>query len=153
MPWPFLHSFSLYSYHLFLIFSASFRFIIISVLYCAHLCMKCSLGISDFLEEISSLSHSIIFLYLIYNYTHHILTNKWRVKKNPDMRVYIWYNYICIKYKKRQNSPELVTLGMVGLKGSMMKGTPRVLALFCFLIQLLVQGCFQFVKIYQTVPL
>ena len=35
----------------------------ISVLYCAHLCMKCSLGISDFLEEISSLSHSIVFLY------------------------------------------------------------------------------------------
>ena len=25
--------------------------------------MKCSLGISDFLEEISSLSHSIVFLY------------------------------------------------------------------------------------------
>ena len=25
--------------------------------------MKCSLGISNFLEEISSLSHSIIFLY------------------------------------------------------------------------------------------
>ena len=27
------------------------------------LCMKCSLGISNFLEEISSLSHSIVFLY------------------------------------------------------------------------------------------
>ena len=26
-------------------------------------CMKCSLGISDFLEESSSLSHSVIFLY------------------------------------------------------------------------------------------
>ena len=35
----------------------------ISVLYCAHLCMKCSLGISNFLEEISSLSQSIVFLY------------------------------------------------------------------------------------------
>ena len=34
----------------------------ISVLYYAHLCMKCSLGISNFLEEISSLSHSIVFL-------------------------------------------------------------------------------------------
>ena len=33
------------------------------VLYHAHLCMKCSLSISDFLEEISSLSHSIVFLY------------------------------------------------------------------------------------------
>ena len=29
----------------------------------AHLCMKCSLGISNFLEEISSLSHSIVCLY------------------------------------------------------------------------------------------
>ena len=27
--------------------------------------MKCSLGISKFLEEISSLSHSIIFLYFL----------------------------------------------------------------------------------------
>ena len=35
----------------------------ICVLYWAHLCMKCSLGISDFLEEISSFSHSIAFLY------------------------------------------------------------------------------------------
>ena len=30
---------------------------------CAPLCMKCSLGISNFLEEISSVSHSIVFLY------------------------------------------------------------------------------------------
>ena len=29
-------------------------------LYWAHLCMKCSLGISNFLDEISSLSHSFI---------------------------------------------------------------------------------------------
>ena len=36
---------------------------IISILYCAHLCMKCFLGVSNFLEEISSLSYSIIFLY------------------------------------------------------------------------------------------
>ena len=34
----------------------------ISVLYCAHLCKKCSHGIFNFLEEISSLSHSIVFL-------------------------------------------------------------------------------------------
>ena len=35
----------------------------ISVLYCAHLCMKISLGISNFLEESPSLSHSTVFLY------------------------------------------------------------------------------------------
>ena len=29
----------------------------------AHLCMKCSLGISNFLEEISNLSRSVLFLY------------------------------------------------------------------------------------------
>ena len=51
----FLYSSSVYSCHL-LITSAF-------VLYCAHLCMKCSLGISNFLEAISRLSHSIIFLY------------------------------------------------------------------------------------------
>ena len=28
-----------------------------------HLCMKCSLGISNYLEEISSLYYSIVFLY------------------------------------------------------------------------------------------
>ena len=30
---------------------------------CAHLCMKCSLSISNFLEQISSLCHSVVFLY------------------------------------------------------------------------------------------
>ena len=34
-----------------------------SVLYCAHLCVKCSLNISNFLEDVSSLSHSIVFPY------------------------------------------------------------------------------------------
>ena len=52
----FLYSSSVYSCLLFLVSSAS-------VLYWAHLCMKCSLGISNFLEEISSLFHSAIFLY------------------------------------------------------------------------------------------
>ena len=59
--WSFLYSSSVYSCYL-LNFSTSVRSIP-SVLYWAHLCMKCSLDISDFLEEISSLSHSIVFLY------------------------------------------------------------------------------------------
>ena len=54
----FLYSSSVYSCHLFLISSACYT---ISVLYCAHLCMKRSLGISNFLEEITSLPHSIVF--------------------------------------------------------------------------------------------
>ena len=52
---------SVYSCHLFL--SASLRSIPFLSFICAHLCMKCSLGISNFLEEISSLSHSVVFLY------------------------------------------------------------------------------------------
>ena len=36
-----------------------------SVLYRARLCMKCSLGISNFLEEIPSLPHSVVFLYFL----------------------------------------------------------------------------------------
>ena len=62
----FLYS-SVYSCHLFLISSASVESI--SVLYFAHLCMKYSLGISDFLEEISRLSHSNVFLYFFALFT------------------------------------------------------------------------------------
>ena len=58
----FLYSSSVYSCHFFLISSAFVRSIPF-VLYYAHHCMKCSLGISNFLEEISSLSHSIVLLY------------------------------------------------------------------------------------------
>ena len=57
-----LYSFFVYCCHLFIISSASVRSIP-SLLYCAHCCMKFTLGISYFLEEISSLSHSIVFLY------------------------------------------------------------------------------------------
>ena len=35
-----------------------------SALYCAHICIKYSLGISNFLEEICRLSHFVVFLYL-----------------------------------------------------------------------------------------
>ena len=57
-----LYSSSVYSCHLFLISSASVRSLPFLSLYWTHLCMKCSLGISNFLEENSSLSHSIVFL-------------------------------------------------------------------------------------------
>ena len=59
---------SMYSYHLFLIYSAC-QIHTVSVLYCVHLCMKCSLGISYFLKEISGLSHSIVFLYFFALFT------------------------------------------------------------------------------------
>ena len=41
----------------------------LSVLYQAHLCMKCFLGISNFLEEMASLSHSIVFLHFFALFT------------------------------------------------------------------------------------
>ena len=53
----FLYSSSVYSYHL-LISSVSVRSI--SLLHRAHIFMKCSLGSSNFLEVISSVSHSIV---------------------------------------------------------------------------------------------
>jgi len=54
---------SVYSCHLFLISSTSIRSLLF-LSFIAHPCMKYSLDISNFLEEISSLSHSIIFLYV-----------------------------------------------------------------------------------------
>ena len=50
------------SCHIFLISSDSFRSIHF-YLYQAHLCMKWSLGICHFLDKISSLFHSVVFLY------------------------------------------------------------------------------------------
>ena len=66
----FLHSSSKYSCQFFSVFLPpllnSFCFCqvhTISVLYRAHLWMKYSLGICNFLDEVSGLSHSIVFLY------------------------------------------------------------------------------------------
>ena len=57
-----LYSSSLYSCHLFLISSCFYYIHTFSVLYCVHVCMKCSLCISNFLKEISNLYYSIVFL-------------------------------------------------------------------------------------------
>ena len=64
----FLYSSSVYSCYLFVISSVRSTLLLLGpyhfCLYWAHLCMKCSFGISKFFEETSSLSHSIVFLYL-----------------------------------------------------------------------------------------
>ena len=52
----------MYSCHLYVISSASVKSTPFLSFIVAHLCMKCSLGISNFLK-ISSLSQSIVFLY------------------------------------------------------------------------------------------
>ena len=65
LSWPlrsFLYS-SVYPWHLFLISPASVRSLQNFCPYGAQSCMKRSLDISNFLEEISSLSHSTVFLY------------------------------------------------------------------------------------------
>ena len=59
---PLLNIFCFCQVHVFVCPLLSFT--TVSVLYSAFLCMKCSLGISSFLEEISSLSHAIVFLYV-----------------------------------------------------------------------------------------
>ena len=59
----FSYNSSVYSCHFFLMSSASVRSIPFLSFFCAHLCMKWSLGITNFLEEISNLPHSIVFLY------------------------------------------------------------------------------------------
>ena len=61
----FLYRSSVYFCYLFLVSSSSVRSIPFLSFNCAHLCMKCSPGISNFLEEISSLSHSAAFLYFL----------------------------------------------------------------------------------------
>ena len=60
---PFLFSSSVYSCHL-LISSAFFFFFL--VLYYAHLCVKCSFGISSSLEEISGPNHSNVLFYFFF---------------------------------------------------------------------------------------
>ena len=65
----FLYSSSVYSCHLFLISSASVRSIPFLSFISAHLCMKCSLGISNFLEESSSFLDRGLYIQLyIYKY-------------------------------------------------------------------------------------
>ena len=60
---PILYSSSMYSFHLFLISSASSRSLLLRSFICAHLWAKCSHNISNFPEEIASLSPSVVFLY------------------------------------------------------------------------------------------
>ena len=57
---------SVYSCHLFLISIASEMVHTYSVLYCAHLCIKCSLVVSNFLKEIFILSHYIVSLFFFF---------------------------------------------------------------------------------------
>ena len=48
--------------------------------------MKCSLGISNFLEEISSLSHSVVFLYF-FALIDHILGDKSNLSKFKKIEI------------------------------------------------------------------
>ena len=56
--------FSMAIFHFFLISSAATRSLLSLSFIVAHLWVKCSLGISNFPKEISSLSTSVVFLYI-----------------------------------------------------------------------------------------
>ena len=60
---PFLYSSSVYYCHLLLISSASVRSLLL-LSFIMPPCMECSRDSSNFPEKISSLSHSVVFLYL-----------------------------------------------------------------------------------------
>ena len=66
--WPFLYSFSVYSYYPFLISSASVRSLLFMSFIMPIFAWNVPL-VSDILEEISSLSHSIVFLYFFALFT------------------------------------------------------------------------------------
>ena len=75
----------------------------------ALLCMKCSLGISNFLEEISSLSHSFLFLHFFAL----ILFNSIIVPKTGNKSNFIYKKYMITPlwmytyYKKKSLKPFL----------------------------------------------
>ena len=55
--------------------------------------MKCSLDISDFLEEISSLSHSIVFLYFFALFPQEVFLSLLAVLWNSVFRwVYLFFS-------------------------------------------------------------
>ena len=55
--------------------------------------MKCSLGISKFLEEISSLSHSIVFLYFLALITEEAFLSLLAILWNSAFRwVYLFFS-------------------------------------------------------------
>ena len=60
--WTFLYSSLVYSCHLFLISCTSIRSLPFSVLYCAHPCVKHSLGISNFLKSCLEITTSYTIL-------------------------------------------------------------------------------------------
>ena len=59
--------------------------------------MKCSLGISNFLEEISSLSQSVVFLYFFALITEEgfLISSYSGLKEQPNLPLcYTWYSLI-----------------------------------------------------------
>ena len=104
----------MYSCYLFLIFSAS-QFQTVSVHYCAHLCMKCSLGISNFLEEISSISHSII-VHLVKAMVFPVVMygcESWTIKKAEHQRtdafeVWCWRRLLRIPWTARRSNQSIL---------------------------------------------
>ena len=72
-----------------------FRFCLvhnISVLYWTHLCMKCSLSISNYLEEMSSFPQSIVFLYFFA-----MITEKGFLI-SPCFSLELWFKWVYLSF-------------------------------------------------------
>ena len=85
----FLYTSSVCSFYLFLISSASTKSLPFMVLYCAHLWQKCSLDISYFPEEISSLSCSVVFFQF---YT--LIIDEGLVSQCCSLEICVFFGYI-----------------------------------------------------------
>ena len=111
----------MYFCHLFIIFSACYVHTI-SVLYQSHLCMKYSLGISNFLEEISSLS-----ILLFSSISLH-----WSLRKAFLSLLAILWNSACSQYRRFhpwqghvEETCRQSGLGLEGLPGPAQASTPK----------------------------
>ena len=102
--------------------------------------MKCSLGISDFLEEISSLSHSIVFLYFFALVTeegflfqilkgnavkvlHSICQQIWKTQQWPQD----WKRSVFIPIPKKFNANECSNYHTIALISHASKVTLKIL--------------------------
>ena len=93
----FLYSSSVYSWHLFLISYASVRSIPFLSFDRARLCLKCSLGISNFLDEISSLP--ILLFSSISLHWGLACCNSWGLKELDTTELLNWteLNWVLLK--------------------------------------------------------
>ena len=100
----FLNSSSVYSYHFF-ISSASVRSIPFLSFILPIFAWKCFLGISSFLQEISSLSHSVVFLYLF------ALVAEEGFLLSPCSSLELCIQMVCLSFSLHLSFPSFLSCG------------------------------------------